>query len=568
MFVKAALVSLLLLLASRVLGVLRESALAAAFGSTALADLAVLLLTLPDWLASVLAGGALAWVLLPAWAQQPEQQRNRMQARVARRLLALALALAAAICAAQAPLAALLLPGAPPALARLALVWSALALPAALLAGLWATRLQHERDFAGLYGANLVVNGVLIGALVLLGGYGAAGAADGADSAAVSWLGAAVLAALLLRLLWQRWRLRALLPWRWRRRWQAPEQPAGNGWPAPGAGAPPSVALPQAPGPESAAQPSAASAVVSVPGWRVWLWAGLAAGLPLLLPFAARTLAAGAGAGALANFNYAWKLVELPLVLAIQLVAALAFPAIAQAHAQALAAGGTGDAGAQALTQAVRGALVLAWTLACAAAAALQAGAPALAALLFGWGRMQAPALAQIAAWGSAGAWGLLPQALLAVALTLLASQRRMRAAVFAYTLALAPLLVAAAARASAGAQLMWALNAAFLLAALLAWGALGAAALRRWIVPRTLAPPLLALLAVAALVHWSGAAPGAELPSPPAAGAAALAAPGAALRAIGAQQLAGLARCALAAAAVLACGWFCGPHLRRALRG
>ena len=50
--------------------------------------------------------------------------------------------------------------------AGLGLAWSALAFPAALLAALWATRLQHERDFTGMYMASLVVNVVLIGAII------------------------------------------------------------------------------------------------------------------------------------------------------------------------------------------------------------------------------------------------------------------------------------------------------------------------------------------------------------------------------------------------------------------
>src|SRR4030095_10211284 len=71
-----------------------------------------------------------------------------------------------------------------------------------------------------------------------------------------------------------------------------------------------------------------------LPGPAVWWWALLSAGLPLALPFAARSVASQSGEGALATFNYAWKLVELPLILAIQLVATLAFPAIAKALAR------------------------------------------------------------------------------------------------------------------------------------------------------------------------------------------------------------------------------------------
>src|SRR6218665_915503 len=138
MFFKAGLLSLLLLLASRALGVLRETTLAAAFGSSGMADVVIVMLTLPDWLGWGAGGG----------------KKEARQSGVARRLRGRAGWLAAGISIAQVPLGALLMPGLPPALqgaAHQALLWSAVALPAAMLAGLWAARLQHERDVVGLY---------------------------------------------------------------------------------------------------------------------------------------------------------------------------------------------------------------------------------------------------------------------------------------------------------------------------------------------------------------------------------------------------------------------------------
>jgi peptidoglycan biosynthesis protein MviN/MurJ (putative lipid II flippase) len=505
MFVKAGLLSLMLLLASRVLGVLRETALAAALGSSGMADVAIALLTLPDWLAGVLVSGALGYVLLPHWAKESAAQQHVTQRRVASRLLGLALVLTGLMCVAHAPLGALLVPGGGVLLqgaAGQAVVWSALALPAAMLAGLWATRLQHERDFVGMYSASLVVNGVLIAALVIVGLRGGMGAV-------VHTLGAFLLFAVALRLLWQGWRLRHL------RR------------PCP---------------------PPHAAVASELPGWRIWLWAVLGAGLPLTLPFVARTLASGAGEGALATFNYAWKLVELPLVLAVQLVASLAFPAIAQAHARQKE---ESKQGRDVMTVAVRNALVLAWTLACAATAALLVGAPAIASLLFGWGRMQAPALAQIATWGSAGAWGLLPQALLAVALTVLATVGRMRIAVLAYTLALALLLAVGAWGQTTGQTLMWTLNAGFLVAALVAWGALGASAVRRWVPVRALLAPLAAVFVLATLAQWLGSFNQSLV----------------AVGDLGLKQLLALVLCVLSAIFVITIGWFSGPGLRQALQ-
>jgi len=444
MFLKAGALSLALLLASRLLGLVRESAQAAAFGTSGLADVVVLMLTLPDWLAGVLASGALAYVLVPAWAGQSRAHVAATERRVAWGLLGAGSVLALLLALWRRPLAGWLAAGLPADMlpgAMQALVWSALAFPAALLAALWATRLQHERDFTGMYSANLVVNAVLIAAIVST-------AARAPVSEAVSWLGAGLAAAMLLRLAWLRWRT-----------------------------------------PVTSLEPGGPSAA-TLPGPSVWLWAALSAGLPLALPFAARSIASQGGEGSLATFNYAWKLVELPLVLAIQLVAALAFPSIARATA-------SGDAAST--RTAVRGAFALAWALACAAAAALLVGAPAIAGLLFGWGRMDPQALARVAQWGALGAWGLPPQAVIAVSLAALAVRGGMRPAVLAYGLALALLLSYATWGSSDGSRLMVLLNFLQGAVAIAVFAALGSSA-RSWLPWRSMAISLLCLLALAGI--------------------------------------------------------------------
>ncbi|MGE0498320.1 MAG: lipid II flippase MurJ [Ramlibacter sp.] len=453
MFLKAGVISLALLVASRVLGLLRESAQAAAFGASGAGDVAVLMLTLPDWLTGLVASGALAYVLLPHWAGQGPQAQAATQRRVAQVLIAGGLVLALAVGLAAQPLVGLLAPGLAaglPAVAARGLWWSAAAVPAALLAALWVTRLQHERDFVGMYAANLVVNAVLVVGLLWVGH-----ALPG--PAIATGLGLALLGAMGLRLGWLGWRLR--------RRASAPGASGGTGA---GNGAP-----------------------HALPATALWVWAALSAGLPLALPFAARSLASQSGEGALALFNYAWKLVELPLVLAIQLTASLAFPVITRAFA----AGGDPSAP-------VRRAFALAWTLACAAAAALLVGAPALAQLLFGWGRMDAQGLAAIGLWGQAGAWSLLPQALIAVALTVLATQGRMKAVAGAYAVALVLLLLAGRWAGGDGVRLMWLLDGVLAGVAVAAMGLLGRAA-RGWVPWRVMgltaaALPLLALAALA----------------------------------------------------------------------
>ena len=187
MFLKAGALSLALLLASRLLGLVRESAQAAAFGTSGVADVVVLMLTLPDWLVGVMASGGLAYALLPAWALQTPAAEGRQPApggpcaagrrcsagRGARSLLRQQ----AAGWLALGPVRAT---GCPWRAARwCGARWRC---PLALLASLWSTRLQHDSDFVGMYGANLVVNVTLILALVVVGLWGR-------DSPVV-WLGA------------------------------------------------------------------------------------------------------------------------------------------------------------------------------------------------------------------------------------------------------------------------------------------------------------------------------------------------------------------------------------------
>lgn len=484
MFLRAGAVSLALLLASRLLGLLRESMQAAAFGATGMGDVAVLMLTLPDWLAGVLASGGLAYVLLPAWARQGAGQVAASQRRALHGLALAGCLLAVALAAGHPLVLRGLAGGLPNELlpdAATALLWTAAALPLALLAALGAARLHHERDFLGMYGANLLVNGVVIGALALV-----AAQAGLASEPAVHFLGGGLLLAMVARLAW--------LFLRQRRLPRAAPQLEGS-------------ALPAAP---------------------VWFWAVAAAGLPLALPFAARSLASQQGEGALATFNYAWKLVELPLLLAVQLVATLALGPIAQAFARA--------ASRDQAAATIRRGFALAWALACACAAGLLIAAPAVAELLFGWGRMQAAALQDVAQWGRIAAWGLLPQALTAIALAVLAAQGRMRTPVLAYALALV-LLLAYGPR--EGAALMLWLNWLWAGVCVAVLAALGAG-LRAWLPWRALLVPGAGLLAIGGVraLAWTPA-----------------------------QLAAQFAAAAVAAAVLLALTWACSPDLRAALR-
>ena len=403
MYLRAGVLSLGLLLASRVLGLLRESAQAAAFGATGVGDAVIVMFTLPDLLVGMVFSGALSYVLLPLWARQSPREQQRSQKKVAWVLTISGVLLGGVVWLVRDVLVQALAPGLQGALKTLgsdSLLWSAAALPLAMLAALWATRLQHERDFVGMYAGSLLVNAALVAGVLVVGRMAW-------SASALPVLGGALLLGGAARLAWLYARL-----------------------------------------PKTLSVPVAASAT-GLPGASIWLWAALSSGLLMLLPLMARSLASTTGAGALASFNYAWKLVELPLVLAIQLVASLAFPAITRT-----------EPGSAERAQALQMAFVLAWALACAGVAAVATFSSALTQLLFGWGRMGADHLEVIAQWSAMGVWSLLPQALVAVLLTVMATRQQMHVAVWAYAAGALALGVLGWAGLASGAAVMLALNA------------------------------------------------------------------------------------------------------------
>jgi hypothetical protein len=127
--------------------------------------------------------------------------------------------------------------------------------------------------------------------------------------------------------------------------------------------------------------------------------------------------------------------------------------------------------------------------------------APAVARLLFGWGRMQPEALVHVAHWGKVGSWSLLPQAVLTIALAVLAAQERMRIAVVAYVVALGALLLG---HAQDGAVLMAWLDAVWVAIAFAVLWALGPG-LRTWLPWRACAASGACLLALQLAVLVGG---------------------------------------------------------------
>jgi peptidoglycan biosynthesis protein MviN/MurJ (putative lipid II flippase) len=389
MFLRAGVVSVVLLLFSRVLGLARESALAAAFGVGPLADAVVLMLTLPDVLVGVALSGAMAYVLLPHWAKLPEQEALRHQARTWWVFGGVGLLIALAMWALAPGWAQWLSPGLAQAdgpLATKALRGAAWALPWAFLAAVLGAQLQHRADMVGMYAANLLVNAVLLCALFWLT---SPWARPQQSHAALSLMIVALVVGMLARVAWQTLRLGA-----GKLRSDLSKKEAVRHYL------------------KSARVTFYHKFSVPAPRGADWAAAAIVAGVPLVVYLVARSLASREGPGALTVFNYAWKLVELPQLLVVQVLAVLALPVLSRAVAQP----GAG------WVVVFRRAFGLAWVLACAATVALQWGSGLLAQALYGWGRMNDAALAQVAQWSALGALCLLPAAAVAMWLALLAS--------------------------------------------------------------------------------------------------------------------------------------------------
>ena len=199
MYLRAGVFSLGLLLLSRMLGLLRESVQAAAFGSTGMGDAVIVMFTLPDLLVGILISGALSYVLLPAWAQQSPSQRAAGQRKIAVALVCNGLVIGLLMWLFKSSLVQVLAPGLVSDIkvaSANALGWSAAVLPLAMLAGLWVTRLQQTQDFVGMYAGNLFFNLALVVGLFVVGKR----AED--PIPALSQLGICLVIAMLGRLAW------------------------------------------------------------------------------------------------------------------------------------------------------------------------------------------------------------------------------------------------------------------------------------------------------------------------------------------------------------------------------
>ena len=268
------------LLLGRLAGFAREMFLAARFGAGAEADIAILMLTLPDLLVNILVGGAMSVALIPAFKRYgagPRAYCLFAQSSVAVALLFSLVALLAMLFV--VPLIGLVAPGFSSQQVSAAaplLEWVFWLIPLTVLAGVSTAFLQANDRFAVT-----AFNTFSFNAVVLLGlGYSIA------SGGTLQQLALFILAAGLLR-----WLIQLLVLPRPRLSWRCFR-------------------------------------------WRLldrklltrYMHAMMAGGLLLLLPVIARAMASLHGEGGLSLFNYAMKLVEFPLGLGVMVLSVGIFP--------------------------------------------------------------------------------------------------------------------------------------------------------------------------------------------------------------------------------------------------
>ncbi len=274
------------LLIGRISGFIRETILAARFGVTADADIAILLLTLPDFLVGLLLSGGLSAALLPAMKKLPAAERVVFFQKSALFAFAIFAAFAAGLALWPDIPFRLLAPGLPAEAANtyaVHLAVSAVAIPFAAVSGVSVSYLNTQGKFfvAGL--GTLVFNLVLC--IYLLAFFNSSAALFGFAFAIV----AAALARWGSQIAQMRHAFRAVVT----------EQP-----------------------------------VRLRPVYRGFLNGLIAYSIIFGVPYLFRSVFGSAGEGNLAVFNFALKLFELPSVLLIAPLVTVMLPRLSSLAAE------------------------------------------------------------------------------------------------------------------------------------------------------------------------------------------------------------------------------------------
>ncbi|MSU90624.1 hypothetical protein GE300_13540 [Rhodobacteraceae bacterium 2CG4] len=274
------------LMLGRLLGFAREMLLAARLGTSAEAEVAIVALTLPDYLVGVLFSGGLSAALVPALRRARGDRRPALFRIAATMVVAAACVVGAAVALFPGAVFAVLAPALPAAVAAewaWVVALAGLAVPVAALSGVTGSWLNVSGRFFAVGLGVAVHNAVLC--LALLPG--------GAPGRVVTLLAFGLLAAALARA--------ALVL---------------------AIGRPPlRPALKPPPGTEPELPRLFAAGVLTI-------------GLVFVANLLFRTLAAASGPGELAAFSYALRLFELPVGLLLSPLVTVLLPRLADSAAQ------------------------------------------------------------------------------------------------------------------------------------------------------------------------------------------------------------------------------------------
>lgn len=406
--------SLLLLAASRLLGLVRDVVVATQFGLTGHADAALVVLSFPDLAVSLLWGAAVPAVMVPRMAGRSLSHIASEGARWSRLAALLFVVAGIFVWWQQGLIVHALAPGlsaADATLAAQALGWSALiALPAGAVAMVSNAMLQAQSRLQWQYTGQVLFNLGLIGGLIVA-----------ARTGQFFWVALGVIAAAMARLVLMRRVSRA-------------DPPAK---PEPGRTFPDALSL------------------------RALGLALAASGLTVFYTLAARALMSDAGPGRLSVFQYAQRVGELPLHTVFAVASALALARLSAAESR-----GDSATAQHETRQWLRAMLWLSGLIALAGMVA----APGIIRLLFGWGRMTPQAQLQVV---DAMRWILLLLPLQAAQLVLatrLNSHRRIADQVLGYGAGLLALATAGVLLPAGGWRGLGAYGAAWLVAVMVLW--------------------------------------------------------------------------------------------------
>lgn len=326
------------LLLGRLSGFLRESFLAANFGVGVEADIAVLMLSLPDLLVNILVGGALAAALIPEFNRRADLQQPLLgQALLVMSVLFGVLSLLLNVFV--GPFMSVFAPGFGALASNLAIgpmgvvLWL---IPLTVLAGVYTAFLQAQDHFAVPALGTLMINLVIVLGLVGIGFW--------SPAEPLTMLALVVLLGGVLRLL-----AFAVTGWR------------VSGWPV------------------FAMQPW----LISRDLLKKFLQVASAGSLLLCFPVVIRAFASYSGEGAVAQVSYALKLVELPLALTVTFLGVVLFPRLSRAY----------ESGSEQFGVLVLWGLRITLLLALVAVAAMLPIAGALVDMVYGYGKMESASL-------------------------------------------------------------------------------------------------------------------------------------------------------------------------------